>query len=325
MIDSVSYYLYNGRIYANIGGEGIKGEAVPIKPSENSDYAFTKYIQGGTEIDLTPYAKSHINALGILDLWNIEPNTLVDGSEFDFCARPVVDVEVLGAGYPLLYYRGVKETPEQSVELLTRLPYLQVANRDGKYDLLLAFHLTDDAKGEIDFNGVATTISPLDNETIGFIKATNENLGDEYYGDGGSLDVYSELDDTRRSIPLRVIPRGMNTRRLVWLNEVGGVDSWYFEFVRESVFSAASDVFYSAEGYQRTNRTAERTHVVETRELDDLTAEVVSYVIASPEVYLEDEDGRLIPIDIVTTECRTYSDAELSSIQVGYRLKQRVQ
>lgn len=322
MIDSVSYYLSNGRIYANIGGEGIKGEAVPIKPSEDSDYAFTKYIQydGGMEIDLTPYAKSHIMALGILDLWYIEPNTLVDGFEFNFCARPVVDLEVQGAGYPQLYYRGVKETPEQSVELLTRLPYLQVANRNGKYDLLLAFYLTDDANGEIDFSGVAPTISPLDNETIGFMKATNENLVD-----GESLDVYSSLDDTHRIIPLRVIPRGMNTRRLVWLNEVGGVDSWYFEFVRESVFSASSDVFYSAEGYQRTNRTAERTHVVETRELDDLTAEVVSYVIASPEVYLENEDGGLIPIDVVTTECRTYSDTELSSIQVGYRLKQRVQ
>ena len=82
-------------------------------------------------------------------------------------------------------------------------------------------------------------------------------------------------------------------------------------------------LFYSAtKGYTRTNRISERAHIIETRELDDLTADVVAYVIASPEVYLWD-NGTLVPIDIVTEECRTYSDTELSSIQVAYRLKER--
>ena len=115
----------------------------------------------------------------------------------------------------------------------------------------------------------------------------------------------------------------MNTRRLVWLNEVGGIDSWSFEFLRESNFATISEVFYSStKGYTRTNRQSERLHTVETRELDDITADVVSYILASPEVYLE-ENGVLVPIDIVTEECRTYSDTELSGVQVSYRKRKR--
>ena len=136
---------------------------------------------------------------------------------------------------------------------------------------------------------------------------------------------YGEDELKNMYIPVRTVPRGMNTRRLIWRNELGGVDTWSFEFLRESTFATTSDVFYSTlNGYTRTNRHFERVNIVETREVDDRVANALAYITASPEVYLYDyEREDYIPIDIVTEECRTYSDTELTSIQIAYRPKER--
>lgn len=314
MITNISTFIHKGRIYAYIRRDEIdEGETITIKPSEFSDDTFTKYLPNEGEIievDITPYCKSEIRG-GIAEYW--------DGFSYgESCDCRGISAAVLpsinGEQQNSIYYTNIKDT---STRLLTKLPYLQVSEIDGIYPLFLALHLADDANlhiycEEFDFNIFGVGYETLCFHSLGF---ENTPTGD--------IVIYDTVNGNRQRYPFKVVPSGMNTRRLVWRNEVGGIDSWSFEFLRESSLSTASDVFYSAKGYTRTNRVAERAHIVETRELDDITASVVAYIIASPEVYLMQDGNELIPIDIVTEECRTYSDTELSSIQVAYRLKER--
>ena len=204
------------------------------------------------------------------------------------------------------------------------MPYLQVSRaNNGKADYLhLGVRIPDD--GEIILNPDADYIElPM--------TAEEDLLFASISGDANNIviadisDIYEGSEFLNNNIPVRTVPRGINTRRLVWRNEMGGVDAWSFEFLRESTFAATSEVFYSTiKGYTRTNRQYERVNIIETREVDEKVASALAYITASPEVYLYDyEREDYIPIDIITEECRTYSDTELTSIQIAYRPKER--
>lgn len=312
MITNTTYKIVNGRIYATITRNAIvDGETITIQPSERKDTTYTKYLPNEgfvCDIDLTPYCQSALSGR-ISEIYDNSNSEGEDGVNFRVVVHPIAgDSE----NDYVPYYANCKG--DRRTQLLTKLPYLQIAERNGFYNLLLAFYTERGANLEI-FSG-EDEVGRIEQkgETVQYIDISITNTQ--------SLTIKNKTDNTDISIPIRVVPRGMNTRRLVWRNEVGGVDAWSFEFLRESSFATSSDVFYTSKGYTRTNRISERAHIVETRELDDITASVVAYVIASPEVYLEEND-KLVPIDIVTEECRTYSDTELSSIQVAYRLKQR--
>lgn len=313
MIKNIVSKIVKGRMYATITRDSIvEGEYITIKPSQGSDASYKKYLPNEglvVDIDITPYCDSAITGC-IKDVYDsISHGEMMDAQTFNTACSPVVNVRSLYT----IYYPNIRATDNR---LLTKLPYLQVSEDAGAYTLLLAFHASDDAQFEIEYDGDSLPLAGLNVETLVYL-CINTESAPQY------LKVHDLLDNVSATFPIRTVPSGMNTRRLVWLNEVGGIDSWSFEFLRESSFATSSEVFYSAtKGYTRTNRISERAHIIETRELDDITASVVAYVIASPQVYLE-ENGTLTPIDIVTEECRTYSDTELSSIQVAYRLKER--
>lgn len=313
MIKSIVSKIVKGRMYATITRDSIvEGEYITIKPSQGSDASYKKYLPNEglvVDIDITPYCDSAITGC-IKDVYDsISHGEMMDAQAFNTASYP----EVNGSSLYSVYYPNIRATDNR---LLTKLPYLQVSEDVGAYTLLLAFHASDDAQFEIEYDGDSLPVAGFNVETLVYLCISTESAP-QY------LKVKDLLDNVSETFPIRTVPSGMNTRRLVWLNEVGGIDSWSFEFLRESSFATSSEVFYSStKGYTRTNRISERAHIIETRELDDITASVVAYVIASPQVYLE-ENGALIPIDIVTEECRTYSDTELSSIQVAYRLKER--
>lgn len=310
MITDISYQIENGRIYANIKRDSItEGEFVTIHNGSNT---YTKYlpIEGlSVMIDITPYCEAELTG----SIKQVYKNTSIGvpilGSTLGTVCRPLVN----NRGGTMAYFRNRYNKYDVP---LTNLPYIQVSKADGKYEIFLSIDFSDDLYARLSFGDAVVNIEPSGEEDLLYMRLQSFITPDY-------LIMEDNTNGITTTLPVRIVPSGMNTRRLVWLNEVGGIDSWSFEFLRESSFATTSEVFYSStKGYTRTNRISERTHIIETRELDDITASVVAYVIASPEVYLM-ENGTLVPIDIVTEECRTYSDTELTAIQVAYRLKER--
>lgn len=306
MITNISYKIEKGRIFATITRNAIvEGEVITI---DVANLRFYKYLPNAGEvvqIDLTPYCESSLRDMG--EVLNALPaNSKTYGVADGVAVIPDIDQQ---RGYQI-YYKNISSN---DAILLTKLPYLQMSEVGNLY---VAIRVPDDYREQLSCGDVQISIigsGNMENICIVRIQPNNAN----------ALTLTNDMVYGGATLPIRTVPTGMNTRRLVWINEVGGIDSWSFEFLRESSFATSSEVFYSTtKGYTRTNRISERAHIIETRELDDITASVVAYVIASPQVYLE-ENGTLTPIDIVTEECRTYSDTELSSIQVAYRLKER--
>lgn len=313
MITNIIISKSRGKMFATIQRNAIEqGEKVTIVVG---GHQYEKYLGDANpaEINLTPYCEANISKRAIpAAREDLGGDFYIEGKEDGFSVEAQIDT-VIG-----LFYRNMDMVMKDGV--LTKLPYLLVEQNEeyGIYDILLA----------VVPNGKSTRITCGDSTgVLGDIEdVCIVNLTPSADSSITSVKIQTTSQNntvTTKEIPIRVVPYGMNTRKLVWLNEVGGIDSWCFEFLRESVLSATSDVFYSTtDGYTRTNRKHERLHTIETRELDDITADAVAYVIASPEVYLW-ENGRLVPIDIVTEECRTYSDNELLGIQVSYRKRNR--
>lgn len=306
MITNITNKIEKGRIYAIVTRDAIvEGEQIVI---DAANLRFYKYLPNAGEvvqIDITPYCESSLRNMG--EVLNALPaNSTTYGVADGVAVIPDIEQQ---QGLQL-YYKNISSN---GATLLTKLPYLQMSEGGNLY---VAIRVPDDYREQLSCGDVQISITAsgaIEDICIVRLRPNNAN----------TITLTDTMGYGGATLPIRTVPRGMNTRRLVWINEVGGIDSWSFEFLRESSFATSSEVFYSAtKGYTRTNRISERAHIIETRELDDITASVVAYVIASPQVYLE-ENGTLTPIDIVTEECRTYSDTELSSIQVAYRLKER--
>ena len=306
MITNISYKIEKGRIYATITRNAIvEGEQIVIDVAGNTFYKYLPNAGEVVQIDITPYCESSLRDMG--EVLNALPaNSTTYGVADGIAVIP--DIEQKRGNQ--LYYKNIYDN---NTVLLTKLPYLQMSEGGNLY---VAIRVTDDYREQLSCGDVQISIigrGDIEDFQIVRIRPNNAN----------ALTLTKDMGYGGVALPIRTVPTGMNTRRLVWINEVGGIDSWSFEFLRESSFATSSEVFYSAtKGYTRTNRISERAHIIETRELDDITASVVAYVIASPEVYLE-ENGKLTPIDIVTEECRTYSDTELSGVQVSYRKRKR--
>lgn len=320
MITNITYEMEKGRVYAIVRRDKvIENEAVSILiPTAEDPYEYTKYLPNATiaKIDLTPYCEAYLRKDIVEWIGNMTPNSSSLGADDKFTVTPYLRE---GSVNYIPYFRNQKNAYYYG--LLTKLPYLQLLNDpiSESYELLLCFYCPDDSEEKLMCGNVELSI-----KGEGYNDLIGVRLQISKKSNAHELIITDDAGyNYRTNFPIRIVQGGMNTRRLVWLNEVGGIDSWCFEFLRENNFATTSEVFYSStDGYTRTNRKSERLHTVETRELDDLTAEVVAYVIASPEVYLE-ENGKLTPIDIVTEECRTYSDTELSGVQVSYRKRKR--
>lgn len=320
MIDSIYFESDKHRRYLIVERSEIEeGEKITLYV-ENGDIerGFTKYLPKDahqTRIDVTPYCEAL--AYGKAEDVITSQHAMTDYMSMNRIAK--IYVEYGEDGNTMEGYEPYG-TWKNRVGFLTKLPYLQISKGVDSCDAITfsVFTWDDDTMRVHCADEVYTIGENVNNDSFLFqllSEAKDVSLSSDVYG--------FEMERTR--IPVRVVPRGMNTRRLIWRNEMGGYDAWAFEFLRESSFATTSEVFYSTtNGYTRTNHKSEALHTVETRELDDITAEVVSYVMASPEVYLWDyATSTAIPIDIVTEECRTYSDTELSGVQVSYRKRKR--
>ena len=312
MITAVTFRIEKGRVYADITRDSItEGEKIYIGNKRHPKYLPAQGLS--TTIDLTAYMRSEITGSLRSMLSGMSNGEARLYDNYDLAIVPRIETENgVTRTANEMYFNG-KQT--DGFGLLTHLPYMQIADDDS---IIVSAQTADDDSNSVSVGGA--TSATFNNGYLGAvaITITPTTTADSIVLNSG---IGTDYDSHR--IPLRTISKGMNTRRLIWRNELGGIDSWYFEFLRESNFATTSDVFYSStKGYTRTNRLTERLHTVETRELDDITAEVVAYILASPEVYLV-EGNEFTPIDIVTEECRTYSDTELSGVQVSYRKRKR--
>lgn len=313
MIKGASFTEEKGRLYVSVERDDESDDKIDIIiKNYEGEYTHTKYLPKADQevsIDLTPYCKAYMTGKIAIIFEESEP---INGFTQNFS----VNASIKG----LIHHVRFSGYPQQ-YGILTKLPYLQVSEaRNGSVDpLYLGVYVDDDMEPFIDTDTVSVEL--LRDPAIQFctIPGDAKSL---YLNDKGG--IYGDHNFINPRMSVRTVPRGMNTRRLVWRNEMGGIDSWSFEFLRESTFATTSDVFYSTlNGYTRTNRQHERLNIIETREVDDRVADALAYITASPEVYLLDYTNPPIAVDVVTEECRTYSDTELTSIQIAYRPKER--
>lgn len=131
----------------------------------------------------------------------------------------------------------------------------------------------------------------------------------------------------RATIPYIDRPMGLNGVRLAWLNRYGAVEMWNFDHLREKRFTTTSEIIYTHKGYQKLDTKAETIYTVESREETDAAIDALSYIIASPKVWLVHDDGNDNPefeeISIVTEECKTFEDNNIFGLQVSYRKAKR--
>jgi hypothetical protein len=140
------------------------------------------------------------------------------------------------------------------------------------------------------------------------------------------------LDDKdisyKQHIPYIFRPMGLNGKRIAWLNRYGAVDFWNFDYLREQSFGATAETIYTHNGYKKIARTAEKVFVVETREATREAIDALSFIIASPAVWVVNDDLTGNPtfeeVDVITEECKVFDSQELIGLQIAYRPKQRV-
>jgi hypothetical protein len=115
---------------------------------------------------------------------------------------------------------------------------------------------------------------------------------------------------------------------MAWLNRYGALDFWNFDYLREQSFGATAETIYTHNGYKKIARTAEKVFVMETREATREALDALSFIIASPAVWIVNDDLTGNPtfeeVDVITEECKVFDSKELIGLQIAYRPKQRV-
>lgn len=141
--------------------------------------------------------------------------------------------------------------------------------------------------------------------------------------------LFSDIS-THYSQDIRYIfrPMGLNGKRMAWLNRYGALDFWNFDYLREQSFGATAETIYTHNGYKKIARTAEKVFVMETREATREALDALSFIIASPAVWIVNDDLTGDPtfeeVDVITEECKVFDSKELIGLQIAYRPKQRV-
>lgn len=268
---------------------------------------YTKVIKEQEQtINLTPYLLEELWATGSL----IEPFTgSVKNSEH---WGVIPSVEINGTVYSdnTLYVPHEGRFVSNSVYKATALPYLLYRPN---YPI------------QFIVGGVSADYSVPNTSLLDSIQNTDGVRS--FVGYTEAVDSKSKsLKLTRlgQTWELRRFDAGKYSTCLKWINQHGMPDKWYFNFLREKNLVTTAETIYTQDGYTKLNRQGELQYLIETRELGKEALDALSYILVSPRVWLVDEDDtNYEEIDIITEECRTYSDRELSTLQIAFRYKER--
>ena len=306
MADSVRFQYNGGRVLVTIQQDTAKQRTVKI-----GDYSkiITERLQ---TIDITNYQQ-----------WKYD-DWAMTGTRFDGDAAQIPSIELDGTVYsaptvwlpnaPKLYTR---DTTTMRSGWLSDLPYLLVTP-----NMLYGFaigNVPDGGTIDMGRNKIENTGNVPD--AVSLFKNWNGAMG------AGFVYYRTSWQMQDGAIPYVSRPLGLNGARLAWVNRYGAIDFWNFDFMRERKFGVeTSRIYQNAQydtGYTRLGTTAETTYTAESRELPQDILATLSYIIASPAVWWLTADGGQTPIDIITDECRVFSDSELSTLQIEFRPKKR--
>jgi hypothetical protein len=262
------------------------------------------------KINLTPYLREEINLAPIIS----------GGYTDSDCAVPA-QITIEGETYKSGESYAIGDSAQDLEHCASDLPYRVIAH--GQTDAVTVY-LSKGDSADIEAN--QTVINNVQNNSVGTLVAMNIQPTTEQIKVSKYLDDYS----TSYSQDIRYIfrPMGLNGKRIAWLNRYGAVDFWNFDYLREQSFGATAETIYTHNGYKKIARTAEKVFVVETREATREAIDALSFIIASPAVWVVNDDLTGNPtfeeVDVITEECKVFDSQELIGLQIAYRPKQRV-
>lgn len=292
-ISSVTFRFERNQCFADILQTEAEAKSIKIG---NFAKRITEYSQS---VNITPYLRAEFSYQPLL-------NGLLSNSPM--AKIPFIVADGIGYSATRPYFVGSIALPQN---IASDLPYRVVAN--GQTDIISAGLKVGDEMRVGDEDVRATRRDDVGSIAV---KVTTPTI---------------DVDFLNKTAKVRYLlrPVGLNNKRLCWVNRYGVLEFWNFDHLREQSYTAATDKIYTAEGYKTISVEAEERVTVETKELPQDVMKALSYILISPAVWLVDDKGNgltadnFTPIDILTEECRVYSDSELSTMQIMYRQKQR--
>lgn len=233
---------------------------------------------------------------------------------------PVVTID--GVDY---YADRVYNGSSNMAQVATKLPYRLIAPR--QTDVLYIGNIGRDMTAKIYKDGeLLNMMAPEGVANRTMVSAKVKGITDSC--EVRVVGAYSTDIDFEETVRYVVKPMGLNGKRLAWINELGGIDMWNFDHLREQSFGASSETIYTHNGYVKLNQSAEQLYTVETREATREALDALSFIIASPAVWIVNDDLTGNPtfeeVDVITEECKVFDSEELLGLQIAYRPKQRV-
>lgn len=284
--------------------------------AETAQVQIGKYLKVITEsqqtINLTPYLTEELN---------IAP--IVRGKFTDFDAAVPIQITIDGT----LYDNGgesytIGETAQNIGHCASDLPYRVISQ--GQTDVV-SVYLDNGGRGEVEMS--RELVNDALNSGVGSLFAMDVQPTSSPIVITVFLDGYNDVSYSQE-IPYIFRPTGLNGKRIAWLNRYGALDFWNFDYLREQSFGATAETIYTHNGYKKIGRTAEKVYVVETREATREAIDALSFIIASPAVWLVTDDLTGNPtfeeVDVITEECKVFDSEELLGLQIAYRPKKRV-
>ena len=301
MADKVTFYYDAGRIVVSIEQDTATARTVQI-----GDYS--KIItERSQEIDITRYYPYDYD-----DIFLTACRTDTDSG---FIPAVTIDGTTYKANMawlpnaPALY-----SATKMRDGWLSDLPYMLVSP-NMMYGLTVG---NVPAGGSVEFGPNKVTNNYDITDAISYYAKWDDRIGND-------LKFYYRTSWEVNEHEIRVVskPLGLNGVRIAWINRYGCVDFWNFDFCRERKLAVETKKIYTGKGYQMLGAVAETTYTVETRELTQEILAALSQILYSSAVWIVGADGTTKEIDIITDECRIFSDTELSTMQLEYRPKMR--
>lgn len=261
-------------------------------------------------INLTPYLREEINLAPI-----------ISGRYTDSDCAIAVEITADGKTYESGESYAIGDDAQDLKHCASDLPYRVIAH--GQTDAVTVY-LSQGCRAELDLN--REQANDAQNNGIGSLFAM------KLQPTPGEVLLTLLLDDSSVSyiqdIHYIFRPMGLHGKRMAWLNRYGALDFWNFDYLREQSFGATAETIYTHKGYQKIARTAEKVFVMETREATREALDALSFIIASPAVWIVNDDLTGNPtfeeVDVITEECKVFDSKELIGLQIAYRPKKRV-
>ena len=302
-INYISFTLEKGQVYAQVSQSAAERTTLQI-PNRDETIHYSKVVTEKMQtINLTPYLRSEFEYSA-----HKKGDIMVNGNGI----LPVIKVN----GYPYMARTGYWGQYSNDKGICSDLPYRLIA--EGQSDVISVMLEPDGSCPEIGAMNATSTTSLFAKS----VKPTGDIEVTVYDNDG------IEAESQRIRYVFR--PMGLNGVRIAWINKYGALDFWNFDHLREENIAVQTEKIYTKDGYVPIYMEREKQITIATKELPKAALEALSYILASPAVWLvnDTKSGELkqsdfTPIDIITDNCRVYSDSELSALQITYRAKQR--